>query len=185
MLATHSYLWARHVTFRAFWQMLLNRANPGSSSTLSICLAITCTLALGLFLLTSIWRNRKIASPDRIIAAVIATAPLLMPYYLDYDLLLLAVPAVLFAAEMMNCQSPSRRDRWLSRLWIAFYLLLLINPALTQATQINFCVPLLAAIASISIARLRPNYASLLTTPLLDDEPEVLRIGTPFRALAS
>jgi hypothetical protein len=185
MLATHPYLWARHVTFRAFWQTLLNRSNPGSSSTFSIALAIACTTTLGLFLLTAIWRHRKTAAPDRIIAAVIATAPLLMPYYLDYDLLLLSVPAVLFAAETISRPSTAPRDRRLTRLWIAFYLLLLVNPALAQATQINFAVPLLTAIASISIARIRPDQTLLIPASHLDDEPEVLRVGSPWRALAS
>jgi hypothetical protein len=135
-----------------------------------------------------VWRNRSTASPDRIIAAIIATAPLLMPYYLDYDLLLLAVPAVLLAGEMVG-REPARlipgRDRWLIRLWIGFYLLLLINPALTQASGFNLAVPMLAAIATISILRIRPEQIVLLGTAIIDDEPRILRIGSAYHALAS
>ena len=40
-------------------------------------------------------------SRDRGIAAAIVCTPLLTPFYFDYDLLLLSVPAVLFAAEVL------------------------------------------------------------------------------------
>jgi hypothetical protein len=118
-------------------------------------------LAIGVALCT--WRNRKSASHDRVISAVIAAAPLLMPYYLDYDLLLLAIPAVLLGAELMvrdPAQPLIRRDVWLLRLWVAFYLLLLINPALTKLLHINLSVPLLASIASLLIARAIPSVSS-------------------------
>ena len=39
---------------------------------------------------------------DRLIAAAIAATPLLMPFYFDYDQLLLAIPAVLLAAEWLR-----------------------------------------------------------------------------------
>ncbi len=37
-----------------------------------------------------------------LIAATVASTPLLMPFYFDYDQLLLAIPAVLFAAEWIR-----------------------------------------------------------------------------------
>jgi hypothetical protein len=185
MMATHPYIWARHVTFRAFWQVLLNRANPGANSAITIYLSIACTAALGMTLLIFVWRSRAIVCRDRVIAAVIATAPLLMPYYLDYDLLLLAIPATLLAAETVG-REPARwvlsRDRWLVRLWIGLYLLLLINPGLTGTIHCNLAVPLLAAIATISILRTRPEKLVLVATPMFDD---TLRLGPVFRALAS
>jgi hypothetical protein len=188
MMATHPYIWARHATFRAFWQMLLNRSNPAASSPLSVGLAIGCAAVVGLALFISVWRNCTMASADRIIAAVIATSPLLMPYYLDYDLLLLAIPAVLLAAEIIGSKQTApttSRDRWLIRLWIGFYLLLLINPGLTQATGFNLSVPVLAAIATISILRIRPSSVVMATTSLDRDNFDSLRIIPSSRALAS
>ena len=72
---------------------------------------------------------------DRLIAGTVAATPVLMPFYFDYDLLLLAVPAALFAADRMRQTgpSPSRRSnrsgghaawsvpftrgRWSTRMW--------------------------------------------------------------------
>ena len=98
------------------------------------------------------------------IAAVIATAPLVMPYYLDYDLLLLAIPAVLLATEVAGrypAQPLPKRDAWLLRLWAALYLLLLVNPGLTGILHVNLSVPLLAAIAELFILRATPSASSL------------------------
>jgi hypothetical protein len=156
MMATHPYIWQRHATFNGFWHVTLNQLSPEIASSTATYLAILCSMPVAFGLLLCIWRNRKSTSRDRIIAAVIATAPLIMPYYLDYDLLLLAVPAVLLASEMIDRDSSQplpKGDVWLIRLWIAFFLLLLINPALTKVLQVNLSVPMLTAIAGLAIAR--------------------------------
>ena len=115
-------------------------------------------------------------------------APLLMPYYVDYDLLLLAIPAVLLAAEMLD-RNPAQvlpmRDRWLIRLWVGLYIALIFNPAFTLATHFNLVVPLLSSIATISIVRIRPERAVLLATPMFDDQMVGLRAASMPRALAS
>jgi hypothetical protein len=185
MMATHPYIWTRHVTCRAFWSTLLGRTAHGQNGNLSLGLAIGCTVAIGLFLLLTIWRNRSTQSRDRTIAAVIVTAPLLMPYYLDYDFLLLAVPAVLLAREMIaRSASIVAVDRWLIALWISLYLLLLFNPSFTQATGFNLCVPVLAAIAIISIVRI--SSPATVSMPAAELEDRVLfEIKTKYRALAS
>jgi hypothetical protein len=156
MLANHPYLWQRHVTFRGFWQLILEHINPAMASLIAGKLAIICAVPLGSWLLICIWRNRKSANHDRIIAAVIATMPLIMPYYVDYDLLLLSLPAVLLASEIIRRDDMiplPKRDAWLIRLWIGLYLLMLINPGLTGTLHVNLCVPLLGSIAIMMIAR--------------------------------
>src|SRR2546430_4183331 len=61
---------------------------------------IVTALAVAALLAAALWKSsRRTASPDRAIAATIAAMPLLMPFYFDYDLLLLAVPATLYAAR--------------------------------------------------------------------------------------
>jgi hypothetical protein len=162
-LATHPYLWRSHATFNGFWHVILNQISPQAATSFAMYLAAACALPLAIGVALCTWRNRKSASHDRVISAVIAAAPLLMPYYLDYDLLLLAIPAVLLGAELMvrdPAQPLIRRDVWLLRLWVAFYLLLLINPALTKLLHINLSVPLLASIASLLIARAIPSVSS-------------------------
>jgi alpha-1,2-mannosyltransferase len=158
MLAAHSYLWARHATFRGFWQVLLGDNN----SHIAAFLGTACSAIVAACLIACIRQNRKVGSRDRLIMALIATTPLVMPYYVDYDLLLLAIPAVLFAAEMIQrnpAQEPPKRDQWLVRFWIALFLLLLINPGLTGTLHMNLSVPVLCAIAGISMVRATETMA--------------------------
>jgi hypothetical protein len=73
---------------------------------------------------------------------------------MDYDLLLLAVPAVLFAADM--CRRGGRRDgldRWTMAAWVALFPLLFVNAELAYQTRISLTVPLLAALGGLLIAR--------------------------------
>jgi hypothetical protein len=158
MLSTHQHVWQRHATLKAFWLVLLNHYGPNhfDSSSLALMLTILCGAALAIGLFLCIRRNRTADSHDGLIAATITVMPLLMPYYLDYDLLLLAIPAVLFAADMIGRDSTHnlpRCDVWLIRLWIGLFALLLINPGLTENLHVNFAVPLLCAIAILMMNR--------------------------------
>ena len=56
LMSSRPYIWARHVTFRAFWQILLNGKHPSSSSALSITLSVACAGLLGMWLLVFAWR---------------------------------------------------------------------------------------------------------------------------------
>jgi hypothetical protein len=188
VISTHPYIWARHTTLRALWQLLLNRSQPGQTNLATIALWLACCGLLGGALMLALWQNRRQRSTDRIIAAVLTAAPLLMPYYLDYDLILLAIPAVLLAAEAVE-REPARhvpaRDRWLVRLWIALYLILLINPGLTGSTGINFAVLLLSGIAVLSITRIKPQPAVLVGEPMFFEPLSPLSIAPVFQAMAS
>jgi alpha-1,2-mannosyltransferase len=155
-LAVHPYLWQRHATFNGFWHGVLSQISPAAASSFASYIAIACSIPIVIGLIICVWRNHKNGSRDRLIAAVIAAAPLIMPYYLDYDLLLLSIPAVLLAAEMIDrgpAQTMPRKEAWLIRLWVGLFLLLLINPGLTSVLHMNLSVPLLAGIAGLSIAR--------------------------------
>ena len=109
----------------------------------------------------------KIATArDRLIAAAISATPLLMPFYFDYDQLLLAIPAVLFAGEWLR-RPPScpisLLDRLLLIVWPIYYCVLILNPDIAEATHANLAVPLLATIAATNIARLRrPGVAAVV-----------------------
>jgi hypothetical protein len=65
-----------------------------------------------------------------------------MPFYFDYDLLLLAVPATLYAANRME----QAGDRWAVALWVALALSLFVNPYLATATRINVATLLLVGL---------------------------------------
>jgi hypothetical protein len=112
-------------------------------------------------------------SRDRLISATITAMPLLMPFYFDYDLLLLAVPATLFARDRLLSEAPpTPADRWLTRAWIALYAWLLVNPGLARLTHFNLTVPLLAATALLLIRRATPG--PILHPPATDPAPECL-----------
>jgi hypothetical protein len=93
-----------------------------------------------------------------------------MPFYFDYDQLLLAVPAVLFAAEWLRrpaAYSTTKLDRLLLIVWPIYYCVLILNPDIAEATHANLAVPLLATIAVANIARLRqPGHIIPVATPI-------------------
>jgi hypothetical protein len=107
----------------------------------------------------NVWTNETTAVRlDRLIAATITATPLVMPFYFDYDLLLLAVPAVLFAGEMLSLNPGKpmmQSDRWLMRSWVMLFVTLLINGPLSDITGIGLIVPPLAMVAGFSIVRAR------------------------------
>ena len=130
-------------------------------------------VGVGLFRASPLWRWFNPFAPrpagprglrhDRLIAAAVAATPLLMPFYFDYDLLLLAVPAVLFAADLMRRDPAAplpRADRWLLAAWPALYGWMLLNADVAEATRVNLAVPLLATVATLLVARAQPSRAA-------------------------
>lgn len=160
------YMWERHVTLKAFWRLLVQGGAAGEVSPLAASLAFLCALALFAALVVAAFRARRaraIGSPssislarDRVIAATLCATPLLMPFYFDYDLLLLAVPAVLLAGEVRQRRADNpadRSDRWLTRAWIALAMWLFINASFASATRVNLAVVLLAGITFAALRR--------------------------------
>ena len=166
MQIDHPYVWERHATIKAFWRLMFQGRGAGEPILAVTILTLGICGLLGVGLLGCALRNPP-ANRDRVIAATIATMPLLMPFYFDYDLMLLAVPAVLFANEFVpGWQASSnqkhgrdahatemRLDRCLIRAWIALYLWMLINPGLASQTHVNLTVPLLTAVATMLMRR--------------------------------
>jgi hypothetical protein len=178
------YIWERHVTLTAFLRLLLQGHATGETwslvSTFSIVGGSALVIGLAWAALRRHYRppvgQRPLArSLDRIIAATICATPLIMPFYFDYDMLLLAVPAVLFASELMRDRraTPRGMDLWLRRGWVALAVWMLINPGFAQRTRLNLTVPLLFGVAGIAIVRAskRDDSAVIireeLPTPLL------------------
>ena len=164
------YPWERHATFKAFWRLLVQGPGIAATSSAVTVLAALCVAAVAAGLAWAsplgrfVDRRRRGAdeeagwSSDRLIAATVAATPLLMPFYFDYDLLLLAVPAVLVARELMR---PDRVPHWTDRLMPvigpALYAWLLLNADVAERTGVNVTVPLLAGAALLLIARAAPR----------------------------
>ena len=167
----HPYLWERHVTIKAFWRLLIQHHQAGETNWIVNGLTIlSCGLLGGMLLRAAIRSRRKADEPwtgetaagsrDRLIAATIATMPLLMPFYFDYDLLVLAVPGVLIAGEILRGESRSQSDRWLLRTFGLLFLWLMFNPALAKMTNVNITVILLCAL-SIQLVVAPPGESKL------------------------
>ena len=165
------YHWERQVTFQGFWRLIFHGQVSGPAPlavrVLWPCCAAVVASALGLLVL----RTREVrdvqasasgdagvaptsSSRDRMIAAAITAMPLLMPYYMDYDLLLLAVPAVLFAADVCRAGGPlGRLDRWTLGGWVVLFPWLFLNAAVASETRLSLSVPLLGGLSGLMIAR--------------------------------
>ena len=151
-----AYMWERHVTLKAFWRLLLQGRGPGELTILVKVLWIMTTAALGMWLLWQARRPDRIR--DRLISATVIATPLLMPFYFDYDLLLLAVPAVLLGSELLHHdprQTSQHSPHFLLVLWPVFFVALMLNADVAEKTRVNIAVPLLVSLASFSIARIR------------------------------
>ena len=158
MQVEHAYLWERHVTFKGFWRLLIQGRAPGEAAWLVVALTDLSCLVLGGCLLRAVWRFRKSTGlrRDRLICATIAAMPLLMPFYFDYDLLLLAVPAVLVVGEVLlhdSMDELTRGDRWMIGAFVALFAWMMINPGIAGRTHVNLSVILATCVASLLVRR--------------------------------
>lgn len=182
------YPWEQHVTLKAFWRLLLQGHSLGDATTSVTALTIVSGAVIAAMLLGVLMRTRtdrardaegQCAAPrrDRLIAAAVVATPLLMPFYFDYDLLLLAVPAVLFAADQMRRHSDSNRsaDRWIIGAWISLYAWQMVNTDFGAKFHLNLSVPLLTVLASMMIVRATRREASDAIGDNRDPEVTLLR----------
>ncbi len=158
MQVEHAYLWDRHVTLKAFWRLLLQGTAAGEMTPLATALTGVSLAAVAVPLAWAAVRARGRADRrDRLITATVCAMPLLMPFYFDYDLLLLAVPAALYAAD-------ARRDPRLTAAWVGLYGWLFVNAAIASRLHVGGAALLLAGVTGLSIRRVnRPEVAATPT----------------------
>jgi len=159
----NTYLWERHVTLKAFWRLLIQGRGAGETSTAVLALTAVTALpfAAGLFVAARRAARAEIHA-DVLITSTVAAAPLLMPFYFDYDLLLLAVPAVLIAARV-----PARHRGAVVALWATLCLWLFVNPYVGSAARVNLAVPLLGAVATTALWHALRRSESTLSNPFV------------------
>jgi hypothetical protein len=154
-----NYTWHRHVTFLAWWRILLQGHTGALPTDATRWLAMFCVAGVGVAMLPALRRREK--NTDRLIAAAIVAAPMLMPYYMDYDLSLLAVAAVLCAADALR----NGLDRSVCVAWTAFYAVMELNPPIAGATRLIPDVPLLAILSIVLIRKARQPVAAIALPP--------------------
>jgi hypothetical protein len=167
MQAQGVFPWHRHATSLAFWRLLFQGTSRGPTAPLVMALGALTSVAMVLPLLLGIARHRRPAlllprgdldaiavRRDRVIAATIAAMPLVMPYYMDYDLLLLAVPAVLFARELLHATGElTATDLWTRRAWVLAFLWMYPSAGFASTNGVNLNVPLLTIVAAMLVMR--------------------------------
>lgn len=167
----HQYNWGRQATLLGFGRLLVQGTEPGAPSLLARVVWIGGAAAVGAALAAVGNRTRRetrhaadvSVGRDRLIVVAIVCTPLLIPYYLDYDLLLLAVPATLFAGELVGSGAWSNADHWTLRAWVALYAWCYLNPGLSGTMRVSLTVPLLALVAAGLVARCFRRDAGVAT----------------------
>jgi hypothetical protein len=152
----HPYAWERHTTLLSLTRMLAQGSTVGPTQITARLATLAIAAMLAAALVLAVRRTRPIGSDDcwtgltpvvrrdRLIAATICCTPLLVPFYFDYDLLLLAVPAVLLTAERLApAAAPDWTDDWSVRTFCVLAVVLVFNIAISKAAGINFAALLL------------------------------------------
>ena len=147
MQVEHAYLWDRHVTIKAFWRLLLQGTASGEARPLTTLLTDLTLAAVAVPLAwAATWARGDADRRDRLIGATVCAMPLLMPFYFDYDLLLLAVPLTLYAADR-------HRRRSLTGWWVALYAWMFVNAPVASQFHVGGAAVLLAGVTAMSIWR--------------------------------
>ena len=171
------YPWARHVTPKALFRVLIQGQGVGETWRMVTALSyVTTLLFTGLLARAAIRVRGQRYLRDRLIAATILATPVVMPFYFDYDLLLLAVPAVLVALDAargsLNSPSPyplPEGEREMRRspgplaspearggnaaMFCLLYISLLFNADLAEGLRINFASIFLMILSGTVIFR--------------------------------
>ncbi len=162
----HPYLWDRHVTIKAFWRLLLQGTAAGEPWRVTTGLTVVTWVAVAGPLGRAAWRARgHVDRRDRLIAATVCGMPLLMPFYFDYDLLLLAVPLTLYAAD-------PARDRRLTAAWVVLYAELFVNAPVAGRFHVGLAAAVLVGVTALSLRRVnRPVVIAAGPIPMARLQP--------------
>lgn len=170
------YNWGHQSTPLGFWRLLIQGHATGETALPPKSLALATTGAFAIALARAafrIYKRRQVQMHlDRFIAATICSMPILMPYYMDYDLLLLAIPATLLASQWIQSpRSITRTEQLLLVGWAALFLELYVNPGLAAYARLNLTVPLIGLTAGLSIARCFGQSVATATIDRYDAPP--------------
>ncbi len=151
------YLWHRHSTLTGFFRFMLQGNAPGQTHVWITFLAASCAILVGLAVLAVWWKRRAVLNDDvmfdRFIALTILAMPLLMPFYFDYDLLLLIVAAVLIGRERLVSPDHSSAARWLVATGTFLFVWTMFNPPVAESFGICLTVPLLCIVVALQARR--------------------------------
>jgi hypothetical protein len=160
------YNWGRQTTLQGFWRLAIQGHAAGETALLARLLAGAGAAAFGIPLVIAAWRTRggDRSARRRLIAAAIVATPLIAPYYMDYDLLLLAVGAVLTITEKPPL-SGGLMGKGIAAAWFAVAIALYLNPFIAADGRWNVAV---IAIVAMAVLLLRNVFAHLPRPTAID-----------------
>ncbi|MDB5295588.1 MAG: hypothetical protein JWO31_1571, partial [Phycisphaerales bacterium] len=150
------YNWGRQVTPTSFWRVLLD--GPGTAAT---ALGIASSALAVLSVAFAAWRakapadnagalndaggRRRDAARNAAISTAALALPLAAPYFMDYDLLLLAVPAA------MALGSPRSHSRIVLLGWLALWVAAYLNVDAVATWRVGLVAPVVATLAAAGV----------------------------------
>jgi hypothetical protein len=174
-----NYHWDRHVTLHSFWRMLIQGTETGPTGLAVKVLWMASLAAVGLWLARAAWTANRASNPitaRRWLAAAICAMPLVMPYFMDYDLLLLATAAALLAGDLNAKATTSISDRRLSWAWVALAAWQAM-PMSTASWRVNITAVLLTLVTAMMIRRVKPDAAVEETATMKIEPPRDVRMA--------
>jgi hypothetical protein len=149
----YAYNWCRQVTLRGFWRLLLQGNVKGETAGVVEVLWLATWFLLAAPLAAAAIRAWRQSARDRerCAVALLVSMPLLMPYFMDYDLLLLTIPAVLVAASRIEAPSDRSSRRWTAA-WAVTFAAAWLNPLLAPTVRVNLTVVALLPLVGLSLA---------------------------------
>jgi hypothetical protein len=150
----YAYNWCRQVTLRGFWRLLVQGNAKGDTAVgVEILWAVTWLALAGPLAVATIraWRGSA-ADRERGAIALLVSMPLLMPYFMDYDLLLLSVPAVLMAITSRTDRPSARHPMRWTAAWTSLFATTWLNPLLAPALRVNLTVVALLPLVGMCLA---------------------------------
>lgn len=164
------YVWHRHSTLNGFFRFMLQGNAPGDTYVWVTLLSATCAILIGVAVVYVWWKRRATMSDDvmldRFIALTILAMPLVMPFYFDYDLLLLMVAAALIGRERLAVADHSIATRLLVGCGTLLFAWSMFNPAFSESTGISLTVPLLCIIVALQARRCLTDFTPLASIAL-------------------
>ncbi|HQY88266.1 MAG TPA: glycosyltransferase family 87 protein, partial [Tepidisphaeraceae bacterium] len=154
IMGADDYLWHRHATILALTKL---GAFDRSSNLVDVISFVGRAFVFGT-LLVGLWQARSSQSPsrglDRVIVLTILATPLLMPFYFDYDLLLLAVAGVMLAASMRTESISTPFDRTILIVGLTWFVFSFFNVFIAGASQINIGTLMLLSLFALVARRI-------------------------------
>jgi hypothetical protein len=173
------YNWGRQTTLQGFWRLMIQGHAAGPTALSARILAWAGTAAFGIPLAIAAWRTRgeDVRARRRLIAAAIVATPLIAPYYLDYDLLLLAAAMALTVGRKLP-QSGGLMEKAVMAAWIGVAVALYLNPFIAGDGRCNVAVIAITALAGLLI---RNVFIHLPRLTAIDRPCPAAPVSAPFR----